>query len=97
MQTVPFSEGGVNYEGAVEVVEVDAYNEKDTVANADTTATRMARASLPLNENLQSLCDASTAVTLQVSMSLLEYESIQAKTAIYYDGVKYVWTEAQYS
>lgn len=97
LQTVPFSEGGVNYEGSVEVVVVDAYNEKDTVANAETTATRMARASLPLNENLQSLCDASTAVTLQVSMSLLEYESIQAKTAIYYDGVKYVWTEAQYS
>lgn len=97
LQTVPFSEGGVNYEGAVEVVEVDAYNEKDTVANTDTTATRMARASLPLNENLQSLCDASTAVTLQVSMSLLEYERIQAKTAIYYDGVKYVWTEAQWN
>ena len=97
LQTVPFSEGGVNYDGAVEIVAVAEDNEKDTVADAATSVTSMARASLPLNENLQSLCDASTAVTLQVSMSLLEYESIQAKTAIYYDGVKYVWTEAQWS
>ena len=97
LQTVPFSEGGVNYDGAVEIVAVAEDNEKDTVADAATSVTSMARASLPLNENLQSLCDASTAVTLQVSMSLLEYESIQAKTAIYYDGVKYVWAEAQWS
>lgn len=97
LQTVPFSEGGVNYEGAVEIVEIAADNEKDTVADAATSVTRMARASLPINENLQKLCDASTSVTIKARMSLLEYNSIGAKTRIYYDGVLYVWTEAQYS
>lgn len=97
LQTVPFSEGGVNYEGAVEIVEVAEDNEKDTVADAATSVTRMARASLPINENLQSLCDASTGVTIKARMSFLEYNNIGAKTRIYYDGVLYVWTEAQYS
>lgn len=97
LQTVPFSEGAPAYEGAVEVVEVQANNEKDTIANADTTATRMARASLPINDDLQGLCGESTSVTMQVYMSLLEYELIGSKTALYYNGAKYVWTEAQYS
>ena len=97
LQTVPFSEGCVNYEGAVEIVEVAEDNEKDTVADAATSVTRMARASLPINENLQNLCDASTSVTINARLSLLEYEQLQPRTRIYYDGVLYVWTEAQYS
>ena len=97
LQTVPFSEGGVNYEGAVEIVEVAEDNENDTVADAATSVTRMARASLPTNENLQSLCDASTSVTIKSRTSLLEFESITPKTLLYYDGVRYVWTEAQWS
>lgn len=97
LQTVPFSEGGVNYEGAVEIVEVSEDNENDTVADAATSVTRMARASLPINDGLQGLCDESTSINMQVRMSLLEYESIGSKTALYYDGVRYVWTEAQWS
>ena len=97
LQTVPFSEGGVNYEGAVEIVAVAEDNGKDTVADAATSVTSMARASLPINENLQNLCGASTGVTIKARMSLLEYNNIGAKTRIYYDGVRYVWTEAQWS
>ena len=97
LQTVPFSEGGVNYEGAVEIVAVAEDNEKDTVADAATSVTSMARASLPINENLQNLCDASTGVTIKARMSFLEYNNIGAKTRIYYDGVLYVWTELQWS
>ena len=97
LQTVPFSEGGVNYEGSVEIVVVAEDNEKDTVADAATSVTSMARASLPINENLQNLCDASTCVTIKARMSLLEYNNIGAKTLLYYDGVRYVWTEAQWS
>ena len=97
LQTVPFSEGGVNYEGSVEIVVVAEDNEKDTVADAATSVTSMARASLPINENLHNLCDASTCVTIKARMSLLEYNNIGAKTLLYYDGVRYVWTEAQWS
>ena len=97
LQTLPFSEGAPAYENYVEVVEVEANNEKDTLANADTTATRMARASLPINDDLQGLCDESTSLQLQVRMSLLEYEGIGSKTALYYDGAKYVWTEASWT
>lgn len=97
LQTVPFSEGGVNYEGAVEIVSVAEDNGKDTVADAATSVTSMARASLPINENLQRLCDASTGVTIKARISFLEYNNIGARTRIYYDGVLYVWTEAQYS
>ena len=93
LQTVPFSEGGVNYEGAVEIVEVAEDNEKDTVSDAATSVTSMARASLPINENLQNLCDASTGVAIKASMSFLEYNNIGANTRIHYDGVLYVWTE----
>ena len=97
LQTIPFSEGGVNYEGAVEIVAVAEDNEKDTVADAATSVTSMARASLPINANLQNLCDASTCVTIKARMSFLEYNNIGAKTRIYYEGALYVWTEAQYS
>lgn len=47
-------------------------------------------------DDLQNLCDASTSVTVKARLSLLEYEQIQPRTRIYYDGVLYVWTEAQY-
>ena len=97
LQTIPFSEGGVNYEGAVEIVAVAEDNEKDTVADAATSVTSMARASLPINAKLQNLCDASTCVTIKARMSFLEYNNIGAKTRIYYEGALYVWTEAQYS
>lgn len=95
LQTIPFSEG-ISYgsAGTRTLLQTDGAN---ALGDADTTEAYMLRAQLLKNANLQSLCDASTAVTLQVSMSLLEYEMIQAKTAIYYDGIKYVWTEAQYS
>lgn len=98
LQIIPFSEGAAAYdERGVELVEVQENNESDTIANADTTAARMARASLPLNPNLAALCQASTAITLRVRMTLQEYEALAAKVTILYAGTRYVWTEAQYS
>lgn len=92
LQTIPFSEGGANYEGAVEIVEVAGNNEADTVADAATSATRMARATLPLNANLQDLCDASTQVEVQARMNVYEYTRVTAKTKILMQGTEYVWT-----
>lgn len=98
LQVIPFSEGAAAYdESGVELVEVQEDNESDTIANADTTAARMARVMLPLNTNLAALCQASTAITLRARMTLQEYEALAAKVTILYAGTRYVWTEAQYS
>lgn len=98
LQIIPFSEGAAAYdESGVELVEVQEDNESDTIANADTTAARMARAALPLNPNLAALCQASTAITVSARMTLQEYEALAAKVTILYAGTRYVWTEAQYS
>lgn len=95
LQTIPYSEGISNgYAGERTLLRAE---NGETLADADTAENSMLRVQLLKNSNLQLLCDASTSITLQVSMSLLEYEGIQAKTAIYYEGALYVWTEAQYS
>ena len=57
----------------------------------------LCRATLVKCDDVQALCDASTSISVKARLSLLEYERIQPKTQIYYDGVLYVWTEAQYS
>ena len=57
----------------------------------------LCRVGLEKNDDIQSLCDASTSITVKARLSLLEYERIQPRTQIYYDGVLYVWTDAQYS
>jgi hypothetical protein len=96
LQTIPFSEGLAAYDGPVVVVATDAENENDTLADADTTAEKMARVYIPTNAHVQALCDASTALTVQVRASFFEYEQIGAKRVFYFRGCKYVWTEAQY-
>ena len=61
------------------------------------TDKNMLRVSLQKIAAIQTLCDASTAVAIKARLSLVEFESITPKTALYYDGVRYVWTEAQWS
>lgn len=98
LQVIPFSEGSAAYdESGVELVEVQEDNESDTIANADTTAASMARATLPLNPNLEALCQASTSITLRARMTLHEYDALAAKVTILYAGTLYVWTEANWS
>lgn len=59
--------------------------------------TYLCQTALSKFDDLQNLCDASTSVTVKVRLSLLEYEQIQPRTRIYYEGALYVWTDAQYS
>lgn len=95
LQVIPFSEGGVVYDtSGIGLVMVPATNESDTVADANTTADYMQRATLPINSKLQEICDASTAITIRARMTLHEYEALAAKVTILYAGVLYVWTEA---
>lgn len=88
---IPFSEGRES-----NGVELAQENEKDTLANADATP-KMIRCELPLNAGMQGLCEASTSVAVQVFMRLIEFDTINSKTTFYYNGVRYVWTEANWT
>lgn len=57
----------------------------------------LTRVTLPACAGIQRLCDASTAVQIQARMPMLLFERLSAKTAIYFDGVRYVWTEATWN
>ena len=92
---IPFDEGGANGELLI-TRDADGYD-KFTLAQASTTLASMVRVSLPKCNGLQALLDASTAVTIKARLSLLEFDRITADTAFYYAGVRYVWTEAQWS
>ena len=92
LQNMPFVQGG----GVADAIYIDDLTEGDVVGT-NGGGNYLARVELPKNAGLQTLCDASTAVTIKARLSLVEYESITPKTTLYYDGVRYVWTEAQYS
>lgn len=95
LQTIPFSEGGSDGVYLYLRAGVDV----QTLADADAAKTdnNMLRVGLQKIPAIQTLCDASTAVAIKARMSLLEYERITPKTVLYYDGVRYVWTEAQWN
>ena len=104
LAVLPVSEGGVSAAMGIDrpmyfvyIRTAEAEGEKQTIGNADTGAANMQRVTLPKNEGLQVLCDASTALTLQARLSLLQFDALSDKTAIYYAGTPYVWTEAQWS
>ena len=92
LQNLPFVQGG----GVADAIYIDDKTEGDVVGT-NGGGNYLARVELPKNAGLQALCDASTAVTIKSRLSLLEYESITPRTTLYYDGVRYVWTEAQWS
>lgn len=70
---------------------------KDTLCVAGANDMYLGRVWLTKNAVVQSLCTASTRVTLEANMSLLEFQQIQPKVLLLYEGTRYVWTEAQWS
>ena len=92
LQNLPFLQGG----GVSDAIYIDENTEGDIVGT-NGGGDYLARVELLKNTGVQSLCDASTGVTIKARMYFLEYNNIGAKTRIYYEGVLYVWTEAQYS
>ena len=102
---IGYSEGEIAERNGFIVARFDAEDtEKNTLyeqgimlAKYNSQSTYGERISVPKNAGLQALCDASTGVTIKARMSFLEYNNIGAKTRIYYEGLLYVWTEAQYS
>lgn len=94
LQKIPFSEGASA--GAYDDRTL-IYTNASALADAVVNSPAMTRVLLPKNANLQRLCDASTAVQMRARMSLLEFDMLTPKTLLYYDGVRYTWTEAQWS
>lgn len=105
LQELPFSECGLAFDNDGKPVAYIRGNEdggktdkwSGMLANQDGGSRYMSRVSLSKNASLQSLCDASTSVTVSARMTLQEYEALAAKVTILYAGTRYVWTEAQYS
>lgn len=103
---IPYSEGQIAERDGSMVVRFDAEDTENNVlyaaglmkARTSTTAPKYGtRVELQKNSGLQSLLDASTCITIQVHMTLLEFNQLQPKKALYFEGVRYVWTEANWT
>ena len=103
--TIPYSEGEMAERDGAIVARFDAEDtEKNTLYEQGVMVARWGGASiyglrceLPKNAGLQALCDASTSQSIRARISFLEYEGIKPKTILFFDGVRYVWTESNWS
>ena len=100
LATIFASEGSAAYVDAVAYVYMRNAVEdikKYTLATAEASREYLTRVTLPVNAGLVRLCCASTSITAQIRCTLLDYELIAANSAIDCGGIRYVWTEAQWS
>lgn len=97
VQTIPFDEGGLYGSNMVYIRNQGGGYDKTTLASADTRGEGMLRVTLGRNTGIAGLCVASTSTQLRVRMTQYTYEMLTPQTAIYYNGVLYVWTKAQWS
>lgn len=99
LQTLPAGNGGV-YEdrGTYKVLSVREDEDANIFGYYDTRENiYLCRVKLQKNADLQALCDASTYTQIRARMTLMEFELLTPRTRLYYDGINYVWTEAQWS
>lgn len=87
LQKLPMSEG--NREGIFAEQTEDA----QMLAYAANGQPYMLQVSLPKNSNLQSLCTASTSLSVKLHMPLQEWEGLKPQILIQLRGKRYVWTE----
>lgn len=97
VQTIPFDEGGLYGANMVYIRNQGGDYDKMTLADANTRGEGMLRVTLRRNVGLAGLCTASTSTQLRVRMTQYAYDTLTPQTAIYYNGVLYVWTKAQWS
>lgn len=102
---IGYSEGEIAERNGFIVARFDAedtdkntlYEQGIMTAKANSQSTYGERISVPKNAGLQALCDASTSVSIQARMTYLEFTLITPKTLLYFEGVRYVWTEANWT
>lgn len=97
LQTIPFSEGEAYGEGALYYDNnAEKESDKDSITKSG-LASMLSRVSLVTNNGISDLCLTSTSAKITAHLSLFEFEQIKENTLIYFNGVRYVWTSAQWS
>lgn len=96
LQTIPFSEFGTKF-GVYDIPYsfLPQNSEAYTLA-ANTSGFYMDNIDIPVNNTIKGLSDISTTINVQARMSLLQFDSIDQKTIIYYDGAYWVWISGQW-
>lgn len=99
LQAIPAGNGGIfENAGTHATISIRGEQAVDVLAKYDANEPYyLCRAPLDKMQDIQDLCNASTSLTIKAKMSLLEFNNIQPKTQLYYAGVTYMWTEAQWS
>lgn len=104
--TMPFNETDIHYEywlnmdGEIVLLEGAWVDNSKGEYELDGTAImrtndkveHMLRVELPLNDGIVRLCKASTQLSVECSMTLLEYNQITSDTKLLVDHIEYVWT-----
>lgn len=97
LQTIPFSEFGT----IIRVYDIpNLFLPQDSdvyTLAANTSGFYMGNINIPANNTIRGLTDTSTTIDVQARMSLLQFDSIDQKTIIYYDGAYWVWMSGQWS
>lgn len=93
---IPFSDGDLHFNGSENVFTIRDEYDGYTLA-VGRTGINMERIFLQKNNSLQRLLDVSTSIQLQCRMPIATFERLSAESIIYYDGSKWVWTQARWS
>lgn len=93
---IPFSDGDLHFNGSENVFTIRNEYDGYTLA-VGRTGINMQRIFLQKNNSMQRLLDVSTSIQLQCRMSIATFEKLSAESIIYYDGAKWVWTDAKWS
>ena len=93
---IPFSDGDLHFNGSENVFTIRNEYDGYTLA-VGRTGINMGRIFLQKNNSLQRLLDTSTSIQLQCRMAIATFERLSAESIIYYDGAKWIWTDAKWS
>lgn len=93
---IPFSDGDLYFDGYENNFIIRNEYDGYTLA-VGRTGINMGRIFLQKNNSLQRLLDTSTSIQLQCRMQIATFEKLSAESIIYYDGAKWVWTDAKWS
>lgn len=93
--TIPMSEGSHVWDYARFVLFVRGDFEGYTLSAGGVTY--LEQVTLPKNASLQNVLDKSTSLIMEGRFGMFDFDRLTAKKMIYFDGARWVWTEAQWS
>lgn len=93
--TIPMSEGSRVWDYARFVLFVRGDFDGYTLSAGGVTY--LEQVTLQKNESLQNVLDKSTSLIMECRFGMFDFDRLTAKKMIYFDGARWVWTEAQWS